>query len=211
MADTPGALAALVAVVASGNPRDQAKSAMFALHQVAVAGTDLAARVISTPGALQALSQAALQCSNFRVAQIAAAVLAVVGRAGPEHASAIATPDVLAALVSASGRAGMSVKCMIALADITHVSPPLALRVADTPGAETAMLAALTCNDLETASFAADALEGISRADAGRIARLLSAPEVPAALLRLLQSDHPLAVVASTCEGLNVLVLFDVF
>jgi hypothetical protein len=65
------------------------------LHEVARAGADLAARIVSTPGAVPALSQAVAQCSVRRVAESAAAVFAKAATAGPQHADAIATPDVL--------------------------------------------------------------------------------------------------------------------
>jgi hypothetical protein len=181
------------------------------LCQIATAGKDLAVRIISIPGAPRALSQAALHCSDVDIAHNAASVLAIAAGVGPEHAAETATPDVLAALVSASGRVGRGESCMAALGNLAGASLSLALRVADTPGAEAAMLAALTHGALVAASNAIDTLCYIMRADEARIACLLSAPEVPVALARLLQSDNATAVAASTCEGLNMLVLAVVF
>jgi hypothetical protein len=60
VADTPGSLAGLAAVVASSNATDGAGFAVDTLYNIVTAGADLAARVISTPGAPQALSQTAL-------------------------------------------------------------------------------------------------------------------------------------------------------
>jgi hypothetical protein len=194
----------MVGVVASSNASDAANSSVVALLNIAVAGADLAARVINHPGAPQALSQAALQFRDVQVANCAAAVLVKVADAGLECASTIASPDVLAALVSASGRAGMGVECMAALSKIAAASLPLALRVADTPGAEAAVLAALTLSDVNAAGFAALVLSTIWRVDAGRCARLLSGPEVPPALARLLQSNDATAVQLSTSEGFNL-------
>jgi hypothetical protein len=190
----------MVAVVASNAP-GAAGSAIDALSQIVAAGDDLAVRVISTPGAPQALSQAALHCSDVRMAQRAAAALSVAALAGPEHASTVATPDVLAALVSAAGRAGMGVVCMGAFGNVAGASPHLALRVADTPGAEAAMLAALTRGDLAAATIAAIVLSDIAGADGPHIARLLCTEQVPAAFSRLLRSNESAAVMASTCEG----------
>jgi hypothetical protein len=207
VADTPGSLAALVGLIASSNAGDGHNSAVLTLFQVAAAGADLAARVISTPGAPQALSQAALRCSDVPVAKRAVGVLVEAARVRREQAGTFASPDVLAALVSASGRADVRGLCMGVLSVITSASPSLALRVADTPGAEAAALAALTTGDLETVRFAATALEDIVRADAERAARLLSVPEAPAALARLLQSTDATSVEASTSEGLKVCVL----
>ena len=170
------------------------------------AGADLAARVISTPGAPLALSQAALQRGDVRGAELAAAVLAAAAKAGPELASAIATPDVLAALVLGSGRAGSN--CIGVLCNLARVSPHLALRVADAPGAEAALLSALTCTDSLVASTAARTLWNILDADAQRIARLLSVPDVPPAIARLLQSNDATDVEAGTGEGLNLFVCF---
>ena len=82
----------------------------------------------------------------------------------------------------------------------------MALRVADTPGAEAALLAALTCSDLEAATYAANTLRNILDADAQRVVRLLSVPGVPPALARLLQSNDALAVTTSTGEVLNLFV-----
>jgi hypothetical protein len=207
VADTPGSLAALVAVVASSNAGDGHNSAVLTLFRIAATGADLAACVISTPGAPQALSQTALQCGDVSMAKCAAALLTLVASGGREQASTIASPDVLTALVSASDRAGVREFCMAALSKIADASPSLAQRVADTPGAEAAVLAALSCGDLTTAAYAALALNDIVQVDAERVARLLSAPEAPTALARLVQSNDPEAVKTSTSEGLNLCVL----
>jgi hypothetical protein len=188
----------MVGLIASGNASDGADSAVLTLYEFVAAGTDLAARIVSIQGAPQALSQAALHSRDIQVAKSAAAVLGDGAFAG--HASTIANPDVLAALVSASGRAGMDEACVAALANCTAAFRPLALRVADTPGAEAAALAALTSGDLRTARFAASLLWNISRADAKRIMRLLSVPEVQAALARLLLSTDGIVVEVCTCE-----------
>jgi hypothetical protein len=161
--DTPGLLAAMVGVTASSNAPTAARCAVFTFFEVAAAGADLAARVVSTPGAVRALSQMLVQCSDDFAAERAAAVFSQAAKAGPQHADAIATPDVLAALVSAAGRAGMGEAGMGALAGIACASLPLALRVADAPGAEAAMLAALTGGDLKGAINAAIALSKIAR------------------------------------------------
>jgi hypothetical protein len=207
VADTPGSLAGLAAAVASSNSPNAADCAVGTMHEIAKASADLAARVISTPGAPQELSQMALHCGDVAMAERAAAVLVEAAKAGPEPAHRIAAPDVLAALVSASGRAGMAAVCMAAFCNLAGASPPLALRVADTPGAEAAMLAALTCSELVAASMAANTLRNISAADAQRISRLLSRPDVPAALARLLQSNDAAAVTPSTGVGLNLFVI----
>jgi hypothetical protein len=195
VADTPGLLAAMVGVIASSSA-PSAIAAVFTLYEVARAGADLAVRVVSTPGAVPALSQTLVQCSNGLVKDHAARVFWEVANAGRQHADAIATPDVLAALVSASGEAGMG-----ALADIDSTSPPLAIRVADAPGAEAAMLAALTGGDPGAATNAAVALINIVRADGERVARLLSAQTVPPALAGLLASDDIAAVRICAGEG----------
>ena len=109
VADTPGLLAAMVGVIASSQTTNAARHAVCIMYGVATAGTDLAARIVSTPGAAPALSQTVAQCGDGRVAECAAGVLAKAAAAGPQHADAVATPDVLAALVSVARRAGMSV------------------------------------------------------------------------------------------------------
>jgi hypothetical protein len=201
VADTPGLLAAMVGVIASSQTSDAARHAVFTLYEVAAAGADLAARIVSTPGAVPALSQTMAQCSDGRVAECAAGVFTEAARAGPQHADAIAAPDVLAALVSAAGRAGMGMACMAAFAEISSASQPLALRVADTPGAEAAMLAALTCSDLKAAINATIVFNNIARADGECAARLLSAQAVPLALVGLLQSDDAAAVGSCTHQN----------
>jgi hypothetical protein len=204
VADTPSLLAAMVGVIASRNATDAAQYAVLTLYQVARAGADLAARIVSTPGAVPALSQTMVQCGAGRVAACAAEVFAKAAAAGPQHADAIAAPDVLAALVSAAGRAGMGVPCMAAFAGIGWGSPSLALRVADTPGAEAAMLAALTGDDLGAATNATAALSIIARANGERIARLLAVRAVPLALVGLLQTDDASAVLGCTREDFSV-------
>ena len=201
VADTPGLLAAMVGLTASSNASDAAHRAVVTLYEVARAGADLASRVVSTPGAILALSQTVAQCMDDFVAERAAAVFGQAALAGPQHADAIATPAVLAALVTAAGRAGMGVACMGALANITRASLPLATRVADTPGAEAAMHAALTGGDPGAASNATVALGSVLLADGKRVARLLTAPAVPPALAGLLGSDDVPAVRACTSEG----------
>jgi hypothetical protein len=171
----PGLLAAMVGVIAGSNTTDAPHNAVLTLYQVATAGADLAVRIVSTPGAVPALSQTVAQCSDGLEARFAAEVFAEAAVAGAQHADAIATPDVLAALVSATSRTDMGVPCMGALANLSFASRPLALRVADTPGAEAVMLAALTSSDLKAAINATVALASIARADGGRVARLLSA------------------------------------
>jgi hypothetical protein len=149
-----------------------------------------------------------LQRGDVSGAERAAVVLALGAEAGAEPASTIATPDVLAAIVSASGRVGMAASCTAVLCSVAGASPPLALRVADTPGVEAALLAALTSSDLTAASNATNTVRHIARTDAQRIARLLSAPEVPPALARLLQRNDDMMVGAITCEGVELLLLF---
>jgi hypothetical protein len=201
VADTPGLLPAMVDVIASSNATDAACCAVFILCEFARAGADLAARVVSTPGAVRALAQTLAQCSDDFVAERAAAVFAEAAAAGPQYADAIATPDVLAAVVSAAGRAGMLMVCTAVLGNIARASLPLALRVADAPGAEAAMLAALTGGDPGAATNAAALLNNISVIDDKRVARLLSAPAVPRALAGLLASDDVAAARACTGEG----------
>lgn len=192
---------------ANSNAPHAAETAVNALLRIAIVGADLAARIISTQGAPLALSQAALHCGDVRVGQRATAVLTEAAHAGPEHASTIATPDVLAALVSALGndKAGAGKNCMAVLCSLACASPPLAMRVSDTPGAEAALLAALASSDLEVARNATITISRVALADAERAFRLLSAPEVPPALARLLQSNAPME--ATACEVLNLFVL----
>jgi predicted RNA-binding Zn ribbon-like protein len=90
---------------------------------------------------------------------------------------------------------------MGALANITWASSSLALCVADAPGAEAAMLAALTSGDLKAATSATVALGNMGRADSERVARLLSARAVLLALSGLLRSNDAAAVRACTSEG----------
>ena len=189
----------MVGLLASSSATDAVRYAVTTLREVAAAGADLAARVYSTPGAVPALSQTVVQCSDDFAVERAAAVFAEAAAAGPQHADAVATPDVLAALVSSAGRAGVGAACMAALANIASASLPLAQRVAaDTPGAEAALLAALTGGDLTAASNAAIALSSIARADSRRVARLLSVRAVLLALAGLLQIDNITAVRACT-------------
>ncbi|GBF88838.1 hypothetical protein Rsub_01739 [Raphidocelis subcapitata] len=209
VAGTPGALAGLCAAVTSVSsdywgPR-VITLAMHALKKIADAGgIDAAVRIVSTPGALGALTRA-LSSGELDAAREAANVLSAACKAGPEHARAAATPAVLAALSAAAGRDGLAVNCIGALSSIAEASTQLALRVADAPGVEAALLAALTGSDARAGANAASALLPISNADVERVARLVSAtPAALPALSKLLQSTDIVAIEYSTLLLMNL-------
>ncbi|GBG00050.1 hypothetical protein Rsub_12875 [Raphidocelis subcapitata] len=198
VADVPGALAALCAAIASDRDPRAVDSAMHALTDIAgIGGRDAAVRIVSTPGALGALTRTLLSGSQAQ-SSAAAAVFAQASEAKLEHAHAAATPTVLAALASAAGRGFAAINCINALGSIAKASPQLALRVADAPGVEAALLAALTGSDVRAGANAARALNHIADADLARVARLVSAtPAVLPALSSLLQSKDTIAVQTS--------------
>ncbi|GBF88839.1 hypothetical protein Rsub_01740 [Raphidocelis subcapitata] len=161
VADAPGALARLCAVNSVS-----VTLAVCLLGDIAeTGGDDLAVRIVSTPGATGALTRALLS-GELDAARAAASLLSSASEAGPEHARAAATPDVLAALAAAAGRAGQAVNCIGALHRIAEASTQLALRVASTPGASAALLAALIGSDVRAGANAARALFPIFNADA---------------------------------------------
>ncbi|GBF89413.1 hypothetical protein Rsub_01985 [Raphidocelis subcapitata] len=198
VASTPGALAGLCAAVTSDRDPRVISTAMCALMQIAdTGGGDAAVRIVSTPGAEGALTRILLS-GNFSLARAAADVLGDASEAGPEHARAAATPAALAALASAAGSEGLVVNCTRALDVIAGASAQLALRVADAPGVDVALLAALTDCDAFAGASAAGILSHIADADAERVARLVSAaPAVLLAISALLQSKETVAVMAS--------------
>ncbi|GBF89415.1 hypothetical protein Rsub_01987 [Raphidocelis subcapitata] len=202
VASTPGTLAALCAVVTSDRAPHVISSAVCALMEIhRVGGGDAAVRIVSTPGAADALTQI-LQSGELSLARAAADVLGDAARAGPEHARAAATPAALTALASAAGRDGLLVNCIAALDIISAASQQLALRVADAPGAEAALLAALTGSDAYAGTNAARAFCCIAGADIGRVARLVSAtPAVLLALSSQLQSKEAFLVEGSMPAG----------
>jgi hypothetical protein len=201
VASTPGALAGLCAAVTSDRDPPVISSAMCALMEIAdTGGADAAVRVLSTPGAAAALTRT-LHSGELCLARAAANVLNGAFKAGPEHARAAATPALIVALASAAGRDGLDLNCIGALGSIASASPQLALRVADAPGVEAALLAALTGSDALVGANAARALSYIADADVERVARLVSA--VPAALpaiSSLLQSTDTIGITASIRE-----------
>ncbi|GBF89411.1 hypothetical protein Rsub_01983 [Raphidocelis subcapitata] len=195
VACTPGALAGLCAAVTSDRDPSVISIAMSALTEIAdTGGGDAAVRIVSTPGAMDALTRILLG-GELGVARSAASVLADASKAGPEHARAAATPAALTALASAASRDGLAVNCIGALSCFTAASPQLALRVADAPGVEVALLAALTGREMLAGANATRAFSYIANTDAERVGRLVAAaPAALPALSTLLQSTDTVVV-----------------
>ena len=180
MAETPGALAALVAALAGGC--DEASNCAVVLQTIAEAETGLAQHVAETPEALQALVAAV--AAGGTIAIRSAGVLETLAGSNPGLARLVAeAPGALSTLVAAAGgEAGAC--CSAALVNIPGADPALAQRVAEVPEALPALVAAVAAGG-DSAAHCLAALGCIVSADP-RLTHLVA--ELPGALPALVEA-----------------------